>query len=120
VRPALGPTQSPKERVPGAFSLGIKRPGREADHSPPSSAEVKNAWSYTPTLQYAFMAWCLIKKMNRDVFFSTWNERKMGVGGLSLLVCLSFLLICCICETIERFSIKFSIGRCKRISVGHI
>jgi hypothetical protein len=24
-------------------------PGREADHSPPSSAEVKNAWSYTST-----------------------------------------------------------------------
>jgi hypothetical protein len=27
----------------------IKRPGREADHSPPSSAEVKNVWSYTST-----------------------------------------------------------------------
>jgi hypothetical protein len=27
--------------VPGAFSLGIKRPGREADHSPPSSAKSK-------------------------------------------------------------------------------
>jgi hypothetical protein len=25
----------------GALSLGLKRPGREADHSPPSSAEVK-------------------------------------------------------------------------------
>jgi hypothetical protein len=34
---------------PGALSLGLKRPGREADHSPPSSAEVKNAWSYTST-----------------------------------------------------------------------
>jgi len=28
---------------------GVKRPGREADHSPPPSAEVKNAWSYTST-----------------------------------------------------------------------
>jgi hypothetical protein len=27
--------------VPGALSLGVKPPGREADHSPPSSAEVK-------------------------------------------------------------------------------
>jgi hypothetical protein len=27
--------------VPGALSLGVKWPGREADHSPPSSAEVK-------------------------------------------------------------------------------
>jgi hypothetical protein len=38
------------------FFSGVKRPGREADHSPPSSAEVKNAWSYTSTPQYVFMA----------------------------------------------------------------
>jgi hypothetical protein len=38
---ALGPTQPPMQWVPGALSLGIKRPGREADHSTPSSAEVK-------------------------------------------------------------------------------
>jgi hypothetical protein len=35
--------------VTGALSLGVKRPGHEADHSPPSSAEVKNAWNYTST-----------------------------------------------------------------------
>jgi hypothetical protein len=40
-RTALGPTQPPIQCVPGALSLGVKRPGREADHSPPSSAEVK-------------------------------------------------------------------------------
>jgi hypothetical protein len=40
-RTALGPTQPPIQWVPGAHSLGVKRPGREADHSPPSSAEVK-------------------------------------------------------------------------------
>jgi hypothetical protein len=28
----------------GLFPLEVKRPGREADHSPPPSAEVKNAW----------------------------------------------------------------------------
>jgi hypothetical protein len=33
----------------GGSFLGVKRPGREADHSPSSSAEVKNAWSYTST-----------------------------------------------------------------------
>jgi hypothetical protein len=48
-RTALGPTQPPIRWVPGALYLGIKRPGREADHSPPSSAEVKNAWRYTCT-----------------------------------------------------------------------
>jgi hypothetical protein len=47
--------------VPGPLSLGIKRPGREADHSPPSSAEVKNTWSYTSTPQYVLVAWCLVK-----------------------------------------------------------
>jgi hypothetical protein len=31
------------------LSLGVRRPGREADHSPPSSAGVKNVWSYTST-----------------------------------------------------------------------
>jgi hypothetical protein len=32
----------------GSFP-GVKRPGPEVDHSPPSSAEVQNAWSYTST-----------------------------------------------------------------------
>jgi hypothetical protein len=40
-RTALGPTLPPIQRVLGALSLGVKRPGREADHSPPSNAEVK-------------------------------------------------------------------------------
>jgi hypothetical protein len=49
IKTALGPTQPPIQWVRGALSLGIKRPGREADHSPPSSAEVKNTWSFTST-----------------------------------------------------------------------
>jgi hypothetical protein len=36
--------------IPEALSLVVKRPGREAEYSPPSSAEVKNAWSYVYTL----------------------------------------------------------------------
>jgi hypothetical protein len=35
---------------------GVKRPGREADHSPPTTAEVKKMWIYTSTPPYAFMA----------------------------------------------------------------
>jgi hypothetical protein len=41
-RPALGPTQSPMQWVPGAVSLDVKRPRRDADNVPPSSAETKN------------------------------------------------------------------------------
>ena len=40
-RPALRPTQPPVQWVPG-LSRGKVRPGRDADPSPPSSAEVKN------------------------------------------------------------------------------
>jgi hypothetical protein len=39
----------PIQWVPERLSLGVKRPRREADHSPPSNAEVKNAWRYTTT-----------------------------------------------------------------------
>jgi len=37
-RTALGPTQPPIQGVAGALSLGVQRSGREAGHSPPSSA----------------------------------------------------------------------------------
>jgi hypothetical protein len=38
------------------LSPGVKRPGREADHTPPTSAEVKKTWVYTSILPYVFMA----------------------------------------------------------------
>jgi hypothetical protein len=41
-------TQPPIQWEPGALSLGVKRPGREADHSPPSSAEVKEGVELYP------------------------------------------------------------------------
>jgi hypothetical protein len=47
----------------------VKRPGREADNSLPSIAEVKNLWGYTCTPLYVFLAWCLVK--NRDNFTCT-------------------------------------------------
>jgi len=40
-RTALGLTQPRIQWVPGAFSLGVKRPGRKTDHSLPSSTEVR-------------------------------------------------------------------------------
>jgi hypothetical protein len=35
------PSLLPIQWVSGALSLGVKWPGRETDHSPPSSADVK-------------------------------------------------------------------------------
>jgi hypothetical protein len=55
-RPALGPTQPPIKWVPRAPSPGVKRQGREADHSPPTSAEVKEMLISTSTPPYVFMA----------------------------------------------------------------
>jgi len=49
VRPALGPIQPTFQWVPGALTPRVKRPGRESNHSPPSSSGFKNVWSYTCT-----------------------------------------------------------------------
>jgi hypothetical protein len=62
-RPALGPTDPPIQWVPGLFTTAIKRTGREADRSPPSSGEVKNGWSYTSTPTHVFMEWCSFKHL---------------------------------------------------------
>jgi hypothetical protein len=67
-RMVLGPTQPPIQWMPGSLSLGVKWLRHEADHSPPSSAEVKNASSYISTPQYIFMASCLVKHRDNITF----------------------------------------------------
>jgi hypothetical protein len=62
-RPALGLTQSSIQWAPWSLFPGIKRPGRGADHSPPSSGEVRNVWSCTYTHPCLFVAWCLIEAL---------------------------------------------------------
>jgi hypothetical protein len=39
----------------GLSPPGVKRSGREADHSPENNAEVKKTWVCTSTPPYAFM-----------------------------------------------------------------
>jgi hypothetical protein len=39
----------------------VKWPKSEADHSPASNAEVKNAWICTSILLHAFMICCFVK-----------------------------------------------------------
>jgi hypothetical protein len=55
-RPALRPTQ-PLIQCAAGFFLEGKTVGHDADHSPPSSDEVKNEWSYTSIQPNLFMAW---------------------------------------------------------------
>ena len=47
------PTQPSVRWVPGSPSPVVKRPEREADLTPTSSAEIKNEWSctYTPDIR---------------------------------------------------------------------
>jgi hypothetical protein len=59
---SLRPTKPLIQHEPAAISPEVRRPDFEADHSPPRTAEVKNAWSVTPTPLYIFMAWYLIKQ----------------------------------------------------------
>jgi len=47
LRHSIHTTQPAIQWVRGPLSPGVKRLGSEAEHSPPSSAEIKNAWSYT-------------------------------------------------------------------------
>jgi hypothetical protein len=49
-RTALGPTQPPIELVPGALSLGLKRPGREANHSPPRHENLLGSGRIAPRI----------------------------------------------------------------------
>ena len=49
---------------PVQWILEVKRPGCEAEHSPPSDAEVKNSWSYTSSPTYICIVhgqFCLIR-----------------------------------------------------------
>jgi len=70
-RPALGPTQPPIQWVPGALSLGVKWPGREAIthlHLMPRS-RMRGAIPQLP--QYAFMAWCSFKTQGQLYLYLT-------------------------------------------------
>jgi hypothetical protein len=51
-RQVLGTTQPPIQSVTGALFPGENWPGREADHSLPTIAEVKNTWIYYSSLPH--------------------------------------------------------------------
>jgi hypothetical protein len=62
--------------VPGALSLGVQRPGREADHSPPFSANVKE-WEELYLHSLNKRSWRGAQLKHRDNFTLTlpWYKR---------------------------------------------
>jgi hypothetical protein len=79
-----GPTQPPIQWVPGAISLEVKRPGHEADRSPPSSAEVKECVAlYLHSHNTPSWRGALLKKKHRDNFtFKDEGKRPLRRPGL--------------------------------------
>jgi hypothetical protein len=80
-KPALGPTKPPIQWVLRSRSPGIKRTGREANHSPPPSAELRMRGLIQPlpytslwigaslSIDYVCMVWYFVE--HRDNFTST-------------------------------------------------
>jgi hypothetical protein len=60
------------------FVQVVKRPGCEVNHSPPSSAEVKNGWSYTSTIHEC------IHCLDQANFNFTLIKMNAGCNALSL------------------------------------
>jgi hypothetical protein len=66
-----GPTQPPIQWVARALSLRVKRPGREADDLPQSSAEVKESVELYHHLPNTHSWRCVQLKMHKNNFTFT-------------------------------------------------
>ena len=81
--PAVVPTPPPIRWTPRFFfSRVVKCPGRDADHSRPWTAEVKNTWTYTsPSLR-------LLGVTGEYTYFSTCRMNWSG-DLISSIICFS-------------------------------
>jgi hypothetical protein len=66
------PCTHPDTIWPGFLSLGVKRFGRDANHTHPLSVEIKNTWSSTSSFFIRLPGVMLIK--HRDNFASTFTQ----------------------------------------------
>jgi hypothetical protein len=71
-----------------ALYPGLRRPGHEADHSPPSSAEVKDAWRYT-SISSIFLHGVVLslKKAQGQIYF-TFLLKLQHVSSLNCASCI--------------------------------
>jgi hypothetical protein len=67
---------------PASYPVGTrgKGPVREAYHSLPTSAKVKNTWIYTSTLPYAFMAQCFNSYVQGQLYWLTSHRDKCTIS----------------------------------------
>jgi hypothetical protein len=81
--------QTGSEAHPGSYLVdtrgsfpGVKRPERDAGHSPPSSAEIKECVELYLHSQYAFMAWCSVKAQGQLYLYLVYNTPVNDVATL--------------------------------------
>jgi hypothetical protein len=77
-RPTLGSTQPPIQWVPGSLSVGVKRQGREADHSPLYGADVKEGGAIPPLLSIS--SWLSAELMMYGDNFAFMGCLIVGIG----------------------------------------
>jgi hypothetical protein len=94
--------------VSGFVFPGVKRLGRGADHSLPSSTKVKSAWSYNSTSSLCLHGVVLNETMDisspvsmavRSKASTVFGRSNIGIAGSNpargMDVCLCFSVLCC-------------------------
>jgi hypothetical protein len=75
--------------VASALSQPVNWSGRGDGYLPRSHAQVKNRWSYSFTLPYIFMTWCLNKEKGEFCISFGKQENRIPPGILLTLRCIS-------------------------------
>jgi hypothetical protein len=74
-----GATRALIQWVPRDLPLGVKLPGLGADHSPPSSAEIRNAWSYTSTPPIHLNGVVIDEKAQGQLYLYLYGKLNMNI-----------------------------------------
>ena len=93
----MKPIQSPIQFVVKVLPRSLKWPVRVADHSPPCTAEIINAWMYTSTAPYAFMKKCTVQYRNNlllQYYRDLVHCQLSCVYCCSCLVCIAVVVLC--------------------------
>ena len=98
-RPALGPTQPPVQWIPG-LSQGKERLGCDADPSPPSSAMVKEEYSYTSTPRMGHTACTEPQCLYKGALYLFFTTTLQMVGWISWIKTQATLHQCLKCLSV--------------------